>query len=278
MKDTIRSNFEMLRPYEPQLWRLGALAERYFSEDPNTSLLKLRQQAELLAQSLAARGGLFVSQEESQYDLLRRLQGESFLPREIKGLFDQIRITGNAASHALEGDHAKALATLKLSWQLSLWFHRTFKQADFRSGPFIPPTPPADESAELKRELESLRQAVSDHLAKHEEVASDLLATRTQLSAVSEERTVWELIATESKQDKARLAINWPSFKRRPRRPRKARLCVSHPGRKSCSPGRGADASDHRSTTAPGRLGGRLRSLALQPRRATCTRPQHGHR
>lgn len=50
MKNTIRSNFDMLRAYEVQLWRLGALAERYFAEDPNTSLLKLRQLSELLTQ------------------------------------------------------------------------------------------------------------------------------------------------------------------------------------------------------------------------------------
>lgn len=55
MQQNIRSNFDMLRLYEPQLWRLCALAERHFAEDPNTSLLKLRQFAELLAQSLAAR-------------------------------------------------------------------------------------------------------------------------------------------------------------------------------------------------------------------------------
>lgn len=58
MNKNICSNFDMLRLYEEQLWRLGALAERYFAEDPNTSLLKLRQFSELLAQSLAARTGL----------------------------------------------------------------------------------------------------------------------------------------------------------------------------------------------------------------------------
>ena len=42
MIPNIRSNFDMLRPYEEQLWRLGALAERYFSEDPNKSLAGLR--------------------------------------------------------------------------------------------------------------------------------------------------------------------------------------------------------------------------------------------
>ena len=37
------------------------LAERYFPEDPNTSLLKLRQLGELLAQLLASRTGLYLT-------------------------------------------------------------------------------------------------------------------------------------------------------------------------------------------------------------------------
>ena len=36
-------NFAHLRPYDEQLFRLGSLAERYFPDDPNTSLLKLRR-------------------------------------------------------------------------------------------------------------------------------------------------------------------------------------------------------------------------------------------
>lgn len=43
MKNSFRSNFDVLRAYEVQLWRLGDLVERYFAKDPNTSLLKLRQ-------------------------------------------------------------------------------------------------------------------------------------------------------------------------------------------------------------------------------------------
>lgn len=206
MQQNIRSNFDILKAYEPQLWRLGALAERYFAEDPNTSLLKLRQFAELLAQSLAARGGLLGSQEESQYDLIRRLQSENLLPREIRQVFDQVRITGNAANHALDGDHAKALATLKLSWQLGLWFHRTFKQPEYRSGPFVPPAPPQDRSKELEQELGVLRQAVSEYQTKHAQAASELQAAHTQLTALGEERAVWEQIAVETDQAKAKLA------------------------------------------------------------------------
>lgn len=130
MKNTIRSNFDMLRAYEAQLWRLGALAERYFAEDPNTSLLKLRQFSELLAQSLAARTGLYTSAEESQYELIRRLHGEGILPREVKQVLDQIRVIGNAANHALQGDHAAALSTLGNQAEIVHCVEALFAMAD----------------------------------------------------------------------------------------------------------------------------------------------------
>lgn len=206
MKNTIRSNFDMLRTDEAQLWRLGALAERYFAEDPNTSLLKLRQLSELLTQSVAARTGLYTHPEASQYELIRRLHGEGVLPREVKQVLDQIRVTGNAANHALQGDHAAALSTLKLCWQLCLWFHRTFKDEAFRSGPFVPPQAPVDESAELRTELAQLRQAVASFQAQQAQVSSELQSTKTQLSSISEERGIWEQLATESDKDKALLA------------------------------------------------------------------------
>jgi type I restriction enzyme R subunit len=196
----------MLRPYEEQLWRLGAVAERYFAEDPNTSLLKLRQFSEILAQSLAARIGLMTNQGETQYELIRRLGNEGALPREVKQVFDQIRVNGNAANHSLEGNHASALSTLKLCWQLALWFHRTFKDADYKSGPFVPPQPPQNETAELHAELTRLRDAVRGAQAQHEQVNVELHSAKTQLSSLSEERAVWEQLATESEQEKARLA------------------------------------------------------------------------
>lgn len=49
------ANFEFLSAHDPQLVRLGALAERYFQEDPNTCLIRLRQFGELLAQRTAER-------------------------------------------------------------------------------------------------------------------------------------------------------------------------------------------------------------------------------
>lgn len=58
------TNFAQLEAHDEQLLRLGMLAERYFPDDPNTSLLKLRQLAELLAQHVAANVGEYESTGE----------------------------------------------------------------------------------------------------------------------------------------------------------------------------------------------------------------------
>ncbi len=51
-------NFAILADHDPLLVKYAAQAERYFADDPNTSLIKLRQFAEVLAQQAAANGGL----------------------------------------------------------------------------------------------------------------------------------------------------------------------------------------------------------------------------
>lgn len=141
-----QSNFYHLHVFDEQLVRLGVLAEKYFSEDPNTCLIKVRQFAELLAQQVASHVGQYASPEESQYELLRRLQDHGILPREVAQIFGEIRRTGNAATHAIQGDHQTALTMLKMAWQLGIWFQRTFKDGAFKPGPFIPPISPQDQS------------------------------------------------------------------------------------------------------------------------------------
>lgn len=56
MTGTLSANFAFLATDNGQLERLAALAERYFADDPNSTLIKLRQFGELLAQHLITRG------------------------------------------------------------------------------------------------------------------------------------------------------------------------------------------------------------------------------
>jgi type I restriction enzyme R subunit len=212
--EIVSQNFQFLTAYDRQFVRLTALAERYFRDDPNTSLIKLRQFGELLAQEIAARVGLFSSQDEPQADLLRRLKVERAVPLQAIDLFHQIRIAGNQATHGYAGDHSLALTTLKVARQLAIWFHKSFgKQPDFKAGPFAPPSEPEDATASLRGELEELRTQLAEHQTAAERARSEAeAATRARETAEESarreaaERATWEQLAQEAENSKLALA------------------------------------------------------------------------
>ncbi|MEI7989359.1 MAG: type I restriction-modification system endonuclease [Chloroflexota bacterium] len=200
------TNFAFLRLYDEQLVRLGMLAEKYFADDPNTCLLKIRQFAELLAQEVAARTGESEFEGLSQYELLRRLQEKDTLPREVGQIFGEIRRMGNAANHAVEGDHQSALTSLKLAWQLGIWFHRTFKNPNFKSGAFIPPSAPQDQSLELHDELQRLKKELQEHQQIQLETSQNLDFLSAKLQEAQSEQAFWEQMAHDAEQAKSDLA------------------------------------------------------------------------
>ncbi len=199
------SNFSQLQEHDEQLLRIGMLAERYFAEDPNTCLLKLRQLGEAIAQTTASYVGIYQKPEEGQYELLGRLRNQGIMPQEIYQLFGELRRTGNAANHALTGDHHAALAMLKIAWQVGVWFHRTFKEPKFKSGPFVPPQPPKDESEGLRAELATLAKALANHEAEQQDRSQQLEALAAQLRAAKDEQAFWEQMAAEVEAEKAEL-------------------------------------------------------------------------
>jgi hypothetical protein len=80
------ANFRFLAKRYPDLDRIGAGCERYFSDDPVVALIMLRQFGELLAQILAARSGLLTDARELQADLLRRLRVDGSYPPPVMDL------------------------------------------------------------------------------------------------------------------------------------------------------------------------------------------------
>jgi type I restriction enzyme R subunit len=207
------ANFKFLVVHDRLLDHLGALAERYFADDPGTCLLKLRQFGEVLAQRTAAGAGLYTSTEENQAELLGRLRDRGLLPREVGDLFHGLRKAGNTAAHDIRGDHREALHQLRMAWQLGVWFHRTFKDRRFKPGPFVPPPDPKAETAALAAELQRLRgelaaqQTAAEAARAAVAAAAEARMTAEQIaSKEAEERAVWETLAAEAGKEQARLA------------------------------------------------------------------------
>lgn len=207
------SNFAFLAAHDALLDHLAALAERYFVDDPATCLVKLRQFGEVLAQRTAAKAGMYVSTEEKQVDLLARLRDAGMLTRELADLFHGLRKAGNAATHDLRGDHREALHQLRMARELAVWFHKVFKDRNFKAGPFVPPPDPKAESVALATELDRLRKelaaqqsAAEAARAAAEEAAVARMSAEERARRDAEDRAVWEALASEAASEQARLA------------------------------------------------------------------------
>ena len=146
------SNFAFLNEHDPVFLQLANTAERVFASDPNTTLIKLRQLGEALAQDLAVRAGIEFDATTSQSDLLFRLGREIQLDGNIRNLFHTLRIEGNKATHEFRTQHREALDGLKVARALAIWYHQSFGNAGsgFKSGPFITPSDPSAPLRELQ--------------------------------------------------------------------------------------------------------------------------------
>lgn len=211
----LSANFDHLKALSPELHRLGILAERFFAEDANTSLIKSRQFGEHMAKEVAAYAGLYEpASRESTNDLLRRLVVQQVLPREVADIFHAIRKSGNEATHNLGGTPAEALSALKFCRALGVWYRRTFgRDPNFKSGPFVPPRLSLQVDGSTQSELEELRlkvrQAEAELAAAHasaDELAKARAAAEELARQAAEDSAVWEKTAVEMEANQADLS------------------------------------------------------------------------
>lgn len=196
------ANFGFLEQHDPRLTHLGQRAERYFAEDPNTCLIKLRQFGELLIRHVAACYN--VPEQENFANTLQRLKREGVNATVIEG-FHELRTAGNDAVHGFHGDHREALHKLKVARALGVWFHQVTRDRKFQAGPFVPPPDPRHEAGQVAEQLAELRRGLEEALMARQlaqNLAEDEAQRRAQaeLKALeaSQEAAVWKELAEES--------------------------------------------------------------------------------
>lgn len=209
------ANFGHLKEISPELHRLGTLAERFFSEDANTSLIKSRQFGEYMVKEIAALSGVYdPTARETTNDLLRRLATQQILPREVADIFHAIRKSGNEAAHSLANSPSEALSALKFCRALGVWYRRTYgRDPNFKPGPFVPPRASEDVDQATQAELAALRAQVreaEEKLAAAHASAEELEKARQAAEELarqaSADSAVWEQTAIEMEANQAELA------------------------------------------------------------------------
>jgi type I restriction enzyme R subunit len=212
------SNFAFFKEHDPVFFQLANAAERVFSSDPNTTLIKLRQLGEALAQDLAVRAGIEFDATTSQSDLLFRLSREIQLDGNIRNLFHTLRIEGNKATHEFRTQHREALDGLRVARALAIWYHQSFGTggSTFKPGPFMVPADPSEPLRELHGQIEKLRAELGDsrqQLESNHQLAELLVQEKQEQASLvgqmNEEARIYEQIALEREAELSKARVDF---------------------------------------------------------------------
>lgn len=213
-KKSVTANFAFLAEHDPLLLRLCVSAERNYHDDPNTTVIKLRQFGEAVVRHLAAVFNITATPEQTQADLLRMLQVRRVLDRNVVELLHYLRREGNQAAHEFETTPQQAKSALKIARELALWFHRALGKGDGKAekvGPFVEPARADHESrlARLSTELESKAEEAraANQLAEAERLKRE--AVEARFVATEQEKAVWAQLAQEEEQERLRLTAEF---------------------------------------------------------------------
>lgn len=195
------SNFEFLKEHDPLFVELALSAERAFTSDPNTTLIKLRQLGEALAQHLAALAGIPFDEQTTQADLLYKISRELKLEPVVKELFHTLRVEGNKATHQFRTQHKEAINGLVVARKLAIWFHQSFGRegTQFNPGPFVPLTDPSEQLHKLQTEIAQLKNDLQQ--ANH-----DLDSSQQLNELIAREKDEYESLAHAMDEESRALA------------------------------------------------------------------------
>ncbi|WP_136685479.1 type I restriction-modification system endonuclease [Falsirhodobacter xinxiangensis] len=206
-------NFDHLLEIDRPLAILATHAERYFVDDANTALIKTRQFAERLANFIAENAGVAPEGEPTFSDTLRVIRRDSLVPNEILDVLHRLRLDGNSAVHGYKGERRLAFEAVKLCHRLGVWLRASVTGNPKLTMAFVPPRLASDDSADLKAQVEELKQKLREKSAETARIAEVIEAARTDVinaeeraRLAEEERQIYAELAEEAEQRSGTLA------------------------------------------------------------------------
>lgn len=195
------SNFEFLAEHDPLFVELALSAERAFASDPNTTLIKLRQLGEALAQHIAVLAGIPFDEQTTQTDLLYKINRELKLEPVVRELFHTLRVEGNKATHQFKTQHKEASSGLIVARKLAIWFHQSFGKigTDFKPGPFIPLVDPSEQLRKLQTEITQIKNEL-------QQANLDLGSSQQLNELIAKEKNEYEALAHAMDEESRALA------------------------------------------------------------------------
>ena len=135
----MRSNFDFLAQYWPDMAQIGAVAEAHLYFDPNACVFKLGLLAECIVGQMLQFERMPASAELTFADKIKMLRREDLLPKNVDDILFAIRKARNDAVHTGSSDLARAKTLLRMAYNLSAWFMEVYGDWNFTAPEFVMP-------------------------------------------------------------------------------------------------------------------------------------------
>lgn len=205
------SQFLFLKEISPLLFDVLNLAEQYYTADPNSTLVKVRQFGENLMRQLAINAQLMIEQNWNNFEIINQVSDKLKLDQDVRLAFHRIRKLGNTGAHEVTATHKDALDALSLSYEIAKWLYRTLKKVEQEFPKYQVPQDPSLHVEALKAEVFALNEQIkttknnADIYQEYKAKAEELAQANQQLLALTqtEQQRSASIIADLEQQVKA---------------------------------------------------------------------------
>ena len=206
----MKSNFEFLKNYWPDLYRLGELAESYLYGDTNTCIVKIGMMGENIVHGIFVAEEISIPEDDRQVELINILRREDLLPRRIDQILYTIRKARNKAAHHGMDSFEEASALLRMTHSLCEWYMAVYGDYKYIPQDYVEPIAPIDKEDLLKRieDQETRIAELAEYVYKSNDLLDETLEERKQRSVcASTEITLTRSELTMLEKDKIRFEM-----------------------------------------------------------------------
>ena len=195
----MKSNFSFLESNWPELSKIGQLAERNLYDDTNTAFLKMGIFSEIIVQYILAMENIPEPEghENTASNRIILLKQNGLLPYEISEILYVLRQRRNDAAHSHYESESVAQAMLQFTYQLAVWFMRTYKSFMFKPDDFFLPENESISIEELKKQNELVEQRAQSLEQELEKLRSAPLVTNAEERKENSAKSAQQLKKTE---------------------------------------------------------------------------------
>lgn len=180
------SNFKFLEDEKnwEVLYTMGKIAEMHVYDDPNTSLVKIRQIGEFIAKSALELEKIKEPVMCDQNERINILKREELINKDIENIFHTIRKAVNKATHQFSGESKVATLLLSFAFKLSGWFKELYGSDynfDINKIKYHEPENKKIENEKLYKELDKRYEEIKDKEVYFEDLLSTLVQRREKV-------------------------------------------------------------------------------------------------